>query len=81
MTADDRHGDTPASSPVRLEPRSDRFDPAHPLYSAVVAAHGEAMANGIAQYIDPVSGYRVFTAGALADRGWCCESGCRHCPY
>jgi len=23
----------------------------------------------------------VFTAAFLAERGTCCESGCRHCPY
>jgi len=23
----------------------------------------------------------VFTAKFLKDRGYCCESGCRHCPY
>jgi hypothetical protein len=26
-------------------------------------------------------GYRVFTAKYLLKRGYCCESGCRHCPY
>ncbi len=23
----------------------------------------------------------VFTAKFLRERGFCCESGCRHCPY
>ena len=23
----------------------------------------------------------VFTAQYLRDRGYCCTSGCRHCPY
>jgi len=23
----------------------------------------------------------VFTADFLLRRGYCCESGCRHCPY
>jgi hypothetical protein len=26
-------------------------------------------------------GYVVFTAHYLRRRGYCCESGCRHCPY
>ena len=26
-------------------------------------------------------GYRVFTEKYLLKRGYCCESGCRHCPY
>ena len=25
--------------------------------------------------------YVVFTASYLRRRGYCCESGCRHCPY
>jgi len=25
--------------------------------------------------------YRVFTEHYLKDRGFCCNSGCRHCPY
>lgn len=25
--------------------------------------------------------YLVFTEKFLRDRGYCCESGCRHCPY
>jgi hypothetical protein len=25
--------------------------------------------------------YIVFTAAYHLRRGWCCESGCRHCPY
>ena len=25
--------------------------------------------------------YLVFTAKFLRQRGFCCESGCRHCPY
>ena len=26
-------------------------------------------------------GYVVFTARYHLRRGYCCESGCRHCPY
>jgi hypothetical protein len=26
-------------------------------------------------------GYVVFTAAYHLRRGFCCESGCRHCPY
>lgn len=25
--------------------------------------------------------YMVFTAAYLLKRGYCCNSGCRHCPY
>ena len=27
------------------------------------------------------NGCWVFTAKFLRDRGYCCGSGCRHCPY
>jgi hypothetical protein len=27
------------------------------------------------------NGKYVFTAHYLLKRGYCCESGCRHCPY
>lgn len=27
------------------------------------------------------NGYWVFTAEYLLRRGYCCRSGCRHCPY
>nr|XP_020467651.1 uncharacterized protein C1orf53 homolog [Monopterus albus] len=32
-------------------------------------------------YIDPSSGYKVFTEYAHLQRGKCCGSACRHCPY
>lgn len=32
-------------------------------------------------YMDPETGFMVFTAHYLAARGFCCDSGCRHCPY
>ncbi|HMK30522.1 MAG TPA: DUF5522 domain-containing protein [Terriglobales bacterium] len=27
------------------------------------------------------NGLMVFTAAYLRKRGFCCQSGCRHCPY
>jgi hypothetical protein len=44
-------------------------------------AHDRAVAAGEPGYLDPDTGFFVFTAVALADRGACCGSGCRHCPY
>jgi len=32
-------------------------------------------------YIDPTTGYKVLTEFYLLKRGFCCSSGCRHCPY
>ncbi|NVJ45781.1 MAG: hypothetical protein HWE21_02310 [Cytophagia bacterium] len=31
-------------------------------------------------YIDD-NGLLVFTAHYLKKRGYCCQNGCRHCPY
>ncbi|MFN7151239.1 MAG: DUF5522 domain-containing protein [Microthrixaceae bacterium] len=47
----------------------------------VMAAHDAACRRGDDQYVDPRSGYPVFTSDFLAGRGTCCDSGCRHCPY
>jgi hypothetical protein len=27
------------------------------------------------------NGFYVFTAKFLKKRGYCCDNGCRHCPY
>ncbi len=48
---------------------------------AVRAAHHRATAAGEPGYLDPDTGFFVFTAAALTARGECCGSGCRHCPY
>ena len=34
---------------------------------------------GVDYYLE--NGLFVFTAEFLRRRGYCCESGCRHCPY
>jgi hypothetical protein len=34
---------------------------------------------GLDYYLE--NGLLVFTAAFLRKRGYCCESGCRHCPY
>ena len=31
-------------------------------------------------YLSP-EGYIVFTAAYHLKRGYCCKSGCKHCPY
>jgi hypothetical protein len=48
---------------------------------AARAAHDAAVADGQEGYVDPDSGFFVFTADYLGGRGRCCGSGCRHCPY
>jgi len=49
-----------------------------PSYHAV---HEAACARGEQTYIDPETGYTVFTALAHKKRGKCCGSACRHCPF
>lgn len=49
--------------------------------AAVLDAHAAAVAAGEDGYLDPVTGLFVLTAAYLAERGRCCGSGCRHCPY
>ncbi|MEM9918476.1 MAG: DUF5522 domain-containing protein [Bacteroidota bacterium] len=34
---------------------------------------------GVDFYIE--NGFYVFTAAYLLKRGYCCDNGCRHCPY
>lgn len=49
---------------------------------AIIAAlHASACRDGDPTYRDPTSGYDVLTADFLRQRGQCCGSGCRHCPY
>jgi Family of unknown function (DUF5522) len=39
----------------------------------------EELAEGEDYYLE--NGNWVFTAKYLLRRGYCCRSGCRHCPY
>lgn len=77
--------DRRASTRVRFDgievPLPTRLPPSHPRRGEILARHAAAMANGRTTYADPLTGFTVFTARFLADRGWCCESGCRHCPF
>lgn len=48
--------------------------------ATVAVLHRLATARGRAQYIDPDSGFSVFTATFLKQRA-CCGYSCRHCPH
>jgi hypothetical protein len=63
------------------EPHPARLAPDHPRRDAILAAHAAALDAGQPGYLDPDTGLFVLTAGFLADRGTCCDRGCRHCPY
>jgi Family of unknown function (DUF5522) len=63
------------------QPHGDRLPADHPGYAQILQAHDEALRSGADTYVDPRSELVVLTAGYLASRGFCCESGCRHCPF
>lgn len=41
---------------------------------------GNKLIEGEDYYLTP-EGYKVFTEAYHLKRGYCCKSGCRHCPY
>ncbi|XP_033277092.1 uncharacterized protein C1orf53-like [Orcinus orca] len=43
--------------------------------------HAAASAAGRLNFVDPATGYMVLTRLAHLQRGRCCGSTCRHCPY
>ncbi|KYO34543.1 LIM/homeobox protein Lhx9 [Alligator mississippiensis] len=51
------------------------------LERRIAALHRQACAAGRHTYVDPLTGYLVFTQVAHLQRGKCCGSACRHCPY
>jgi hypothetical protein len=63
------------------EPHPSRLPLEHPDRERILAAHADALRRGDPGYLDPATGLYVMTAAVHAERGWCCERGCRHCPY
>lgn len=47
----------------------------------IVKVHEEACRAGSDFYFDPETRLCVFTEIFLKNRGYCCQSSCRHCPY
>lgn len=58
-----------------------RLNKNFPGYNEIIKLHKEAIDTGNDIYIDPETGFAVLTAQFLLKRGYCCGSGCRHCPY
>lgn len=67
--------------PAWLVPHPERLSPDRPDYVRVLELHRQALMAGEAGYIDPSSGLFALTARTLWERGACCGSGCRHCPW
>ena len=40
-----------------------------------------ALVEGTDYTLDPETGGMVFTSAYLLKRGFCCDYGCRNCPY
>jgi hypothetical protein len=62
-------------------PHPSRLDPSRPDYDEIITRHEAAVRAGESTYVDPASGLIVLTVAVHLERGTCCESGCRHCPY
>lgn len=72
---------TPLADRSLTQPHPDRLPPTHPQHGEILARHAAAVERGDAGYTDPATGLFVLTAAFLAERGTCCDKGCRHCPY
>lgn len=62
-------------------PHKSRLSPARKDYEEIIKTHEIACLENKETYIDPSTGYSVFTAYYHLKRGNCCNSGCRHCPF
>ena len=62
-------------------PHVSRLSPRRTDYAEIVRAHELAVSNGQPTYRDPSTGLVVLTVTTHLERGDCCGSGCRHCPY
>jgi hypothetical protein len=71
----------PLAARPLTEPALSRLPLDTPRRDEIQAAHAVAVAAGEAFYVDPQTGLFVLAARYLADRGTCCDRGCRHCPY
>jgi hypothetical protein len=71
----------PKRSGWRDEPHPSRLAPDRSDRAAILERHRRASAMGLSSYLDPATGYSVMTADYLAERGYCCSQGCRHCPW
>jgi hypothetical protein len=58
-----------------------KLDKSLPGYEEIMALHKRAIEKNEDIYIDLKTGFQVFTAAFLLEKGYCCGSGCRHCPY
>ncbi|KAM7388057.1 hypothetical protein PAMP_024258 [Pampus punctatissimus] len=76
---------TQISEDVMTSSKKGEHDPAARKFTeeemATHRIHREACEAKKQMYVDPSSGYKVFTEYAHLQRGKCCGNACRHCPY
>lgn len=65
----------------RRLPAPARLAPDDPHRSEILARHERSIEMDTFGYRDPATGLLVFSAAYLWERGYCCQTGCRHCPY
>lgn len=73
--------DDEPGAPVGADEVPCRLAADHPARAEALARHQRAVQAGLSTYLDPATGLAVLTADYLLDRGYCCNSRCRHCPY
>lgn len=52
-----------------------------PLSPEIEECHRAAVEDMRTTYVDPETGFNVFTSIAHKKRGTCCGNVCRHCPF
>lgn len=62
----------------------DRYE--HQYFAGELKNHASDFSSGDGQFVEGIDYYRegeffVFTSWYHLKRGYCCGSGCRHCPY
>lgn len=62
-------------------PNPSRFNYRRKDAYVVLRAFIEAVSNGSGLYRDPFSKYHTMTPLFHMNRGFCCKSVCRHCPF
>ena len=62
-------------------PHPSRLSPERGDYAEIIARHEAAIAAGQDEYLDPSTGRVVQTVVSLQQRSFCCDCGCRHCPF
>eukprot|EP00871_Galdieria_phlegrea_P003025 jgi/Galph1/3723/GphlegSOOS_G2397.1 len=51
----------------------------HKVDDEILQLEAKARKDNQPTYVDPKTGYHVFTSKLLASRGFCCGNACRHC--